>query len=49
MAGVCGRGVDVDDSQFRLVNFDHNGLVLEVGVVWQQGTWRAGVRALATH
>ena len=37
MAGACGRDVDVDDFQFRPVNFDHNGLVLEVGVVWEQG------------
>ena len=36
LAGACGRNVDVDDSQFRPVNLDHNALVLEVGVVWEQ-------------
>ena len=35
MTGACGR--DVDDSEFRPINFDHNGLVLEVGVIWEQG------------
>ena len=37
MTGACGRDVDVDDSEFRPINFDHNGLVLEVGVIWEQG------------
>ena len=36
MAGAIARDVNTDDSHFRTVNFNHNGLVREVGVVWEQ-------------
>ena len=36
LAGAGGRDVNIDDSQFRSVDLYHNGLVLEVRVVWEK-------------
>ena len=37
LAGTGGRDVYVDNSQLRPIDLDHDGLVLEVRVVWEQG------------
>ena len=35
MAGTGGGNIYVDDSELGSVNIDHNGLVVEVWVVWE--------------
>ena len=36
MARAGGRDINIDYSEFRSVNLDHNGLVLQVRVVWEE-------------